>query len=105
MIDIGWLFSCGKTFLHFAEALNDQDRDAVNDTDFVKYILDVFWKKYQIKIVLRIFLPYILYAILTFVYLVEIINNDAYKERDARMIVIGLIICVLLAYMLLTEAF
>ena len=84
MIDIGWLFSCGSTFLDFANLLNDQDKDAVNDTEFVKAILEVFWKKNQNYIVLKIFLPYIVYVCLTFVYLVDILNNDAQKERDTR---------------------
>ena len=70
----------------------------------MKAVLEVFWKKNQNQIILKIFLPYILYLCLTFVYLVDILNNDAHKERNTRMIVIGSMICVLLIYLLVTEA-
>ena len=71
----------------------------------MKAILEVFWKKNQNYIVLKIFLPYIVYLCLTFVYLVDILNNDRQTERDTRMIVIGSMIIILLIYLLVTEAY
>ena len=71
----------------------------------MKAILEVFWKKNQNYIVLKIFLPYIVYLCLTFVYLVDILNNDRQTERDTRMIVIGSMIIILLIYLLVTESY
>ena len=45
LIDIGWLFSGGKSFLNFAAILNDLDKDVVNDTEFVTALLEVFWRR------------------------------------------------------------
>ena len=103
LIDIGWLFVGGNSFPNLAKVLNQIDSDLIFDTEFVHALLEVFWKKCQNKILMRIFLPYILYLALTFNYLVRIMNNDDYEELDELAIICGLLTCMLLVYLLITE--
>ena len=44
MIDIGWLYSDEKSFLDFAKILHYADNDQIINTEFMKALLDVFWK-------------------------------------------------------------
>ena len=50
-----------------------------------------------------IFLPYIVYVCLTFVYLIDILNNDQEEDNDKERVIIGSTIVCLVAYLITTE--
>ena len=50
-----------------------------------------------------IFLPYIVYVCLTFVYLIDILNNDKEEDNDKERVIIGSTIVCLVAYLITTE--
>ena len=45
MIDIGWLYANEKNFLDFAQILYENGQNSVYETEFVKTLLEVFWKR------------------------------------------------------------
>lgn len=57
--------------------LNDDDLCA---SDFVITLLDVFWDNYKNQMLLRVFVPYIIYLLLTLNYMVNFVTVESSKE-------------------------
>ena len=45
LIDIGWLYANEKNFLDFAVILHETGQNSIFETEFVKTLIEVFWKK------------------------------------------------------------
>ena len=52
---------------------------------------------------MTVVLPYIVYVCLTFVYLIDILNNDIEKSNDKERYMLGSIILCLNFYLITTE--
>ena len=71
-------------------------------------MLIVFWKKYQRIIVWRLFVPYLFYLVVSFEYLVRILNNEAYEMTPGNEVfkkTIGVVNCILIVYLLHGEVY
>ena len=73
LLDIGWLYADSNGFLDFVQVLDkaSQNNKELFDTQFVKTLLNVFWEKYNYKIIWKIFFPYVLYLILSISFMVQ----------------------------------
>ena len=74
-MDLSWLFRNKKDFLDFVQVLNEFDRDRLFQTIYVQALTDEFWMKNLKKIMLRTFLPWVIYSILSVVYFAYSLNN------------------------------
>ena len=50
-----------------------------------------------------IFLPCVVYVGLTFIFLIDILNNDKEEDNDKERMIIGFILVILISYLILTE--
>lgn len=100
VIDMDWIFREGnaKKLLGF---LTKQTNSNIYTTNSIRVFIDLLWKKFQPKIIMEVFVPYLLYMIsfvllcssLTTRLLNHIIAPNAYKEITSD---IGLVLTVLL---------
>ena len=70
MLDLGWLYADNMNFNQFASFLGNK---TIIMTDFSRVMLDSFWSVYKDKIFRFIFVPYIMYLLLTIYYMTEVV--------------------------------
>ena len=68
MIDIAWIFANEAYFLDFATALNNEGQADLYMTHFVKIMTQVYWSYNKWLIFWSIFVPYVLYLVISIFY-------------------------------------
>lgn len=74
ILDIRWLLRDGNTFLDFATIMDEFTYDSLYNTEFLRALTNEFWHIYKLPIVLRAFVPWILYSTLSMVYFAKVLN-------------------------------
>ena len=91
LLDLGWLYADGNVFLDFIDVLQSADYSQdIFASEFIKTLLDVFWRDNEVKIFRKIFLPYMMYLIVTLIYMVHIVNEHT-REEQGNWFYIGII--------------
>ena len=106
ILDIRWLLRDGNTFLDFATIMDEFTYDSLYNTEFLRALTNEFWHIYKLPIVLRAFVPWILYSTLSMVYFAKVLNPsfDYQTEKNANLWrVLAIIVILLTAYQLYIE--
>lgn len=89
-MDLGWLYANAKVFLDFIDVLVETDSQSdIFASEFVKTLLDVFWQENESKIFRKIFLPYMIYLVITLMYMIHIVNEHT-REQQGYWFYIGM---------------
>ena len=67
------MYSNKKSFLDFVLVLDACKRPDLLMTDFVKIMLNVFWKKHKWQILWKAFIPYCIYLALSLYYMLNVV--------------------------------
>lgn len=86
MIDIAWIFANEAYFLDFATALNNEGQADLYTTHFVKIMTQVYWSYNKWLIFWSIFVPYVLYLVISIFYLMNVICQDVENEHHLMYI-------------------
>lgn len=86
MIDIAWIFANEAYFLDFATALNNEGQADLYMTNFVKIMTQVYWSYNKWLIFWSIFVPYVLYLVISIFYLMNVICQDVENEHHLMYI-------------------
>ena len=68
MLDIGWIFANECDVQKLICALKGCPYDSIFSTDLVIGLVDIFYKKYRDEILLKCFLPYVVYFLTTIIF-------------------------------------
>ena len=79
-MDIKWLIKGGKEFLDFLPILEKFERDNLFQTEFMKSLTHEYWMEYLKKIILRTFIPWVAYSVLSLVYFAQTLSDDFSSE-------------------------
>ena len=74
MLPIDWVFAgtLKKTengFADFVVALSKAPHESLFSTDLIKMLVDHFWSRYYRAVIVKCFIPFFLYLVLTLFYL------------------------------------
>ena len=107
IMDIRWIIKGGQEFLDFLPILEKFERDNLFQTEFMKSLTHEYWMDYLKKIILRTFIPWVAYSVLSIVYFAQTLNDDFRNVDGAEKVfwkVIGVIILILIGYQLFIES-
>ena len=76
VMDIKWLIKRGQEFLDFLPILEKFKRDNLFQTEFMKSLTHEYWMDYLKKIILRTFIPWVAYSVLSLVYFTQTLSDD-----------------------------
>ena len=88
-LDIGWLYADKKDFLEFVRILTQCSNKEIYTSELVKSLLEINWDSSKNSIVKFIIIPYILYLIMTLLYLVYVVIQTP-DENATWPLVLGL---------------
>ena len=96
--NLTWLFRDGQNFTDLVSILTETDRKEILATEFVKFLLDEFWSSYKRELVLRMFIPYMLYSLSSFGFMymkLQLLHGLAEDESYPAGLAIGGILTVI----------
>ena len=81
IINVGWLYNKSKSFAGIVPdlALYCEQRPRLVETDFIKHLIEAYWKQSQKKIIYKLLYPYMAYLILNLSFLVS--ASEQYEEE------------------------
>lgn len=86
MIDIAWIYANEHYFLEFATAIDHTGQADLYMTHFVKIMTQVYWSYNKWLIFWSIFVPYVLYLVISIFYLMNVICQDVENEHHLMYI-------------------
>ena len=75
IMDLGWMYRYGLTYLDFATCIADYKRDDLFRTVFVSSMADQYWYGFLRTILLRTMLPWVIYSSMSIFYLAKTLNG------------------------------
>lgn len=104
MLPIDWIFApCnGKTQVGFADfvvALAQAPHESLFSTDLIETLVDHFWSRYYIAVILKCFLPFLIYMVCTLYYISNYAVTGVKKpEEFSEEMVLRYLIIILILY-------
>ena len=96
------MFRDNKNFTNLVVILNKSDRKEIFATKFVGFLLEQFWEYYKRKLVIRMFLPFCLYAIcsISFMYFStkRIVEGEDNAYAEELYLIAAIVTSILWAY-------
>ena len=107
IFNIGWMFYGGRRFMSHADLFRNQP-ESFYKTALMLNLLEAFWKKDQIMIIFRMFLPYLIYLSLSisFYYYGLLGRSDEAKEEtlvEMPIFITGVCMLVFWFYIMINE--
>lgn len=65
LLDLSWLLSDRKNFIHFVSTLESASNDQIYNTELISTLLDNFWEENYEKILWKCLIPWVIYAFTT----------------------------------------
>ena len=97
-MDIQWILRDGKGFLDFVPILEEFERDNLFQSDFMQALAHEYWMGYLKKILVRAFIPWVIYSGLSLMYFSHTLRQgfevEADRKEELKWHVIGAIILI-----------
>ena len=74
-LDLSWFYSDRKNFYSLARSLQNQT-SRFYTSEFVTYLLELFWAQSKRTILIRHFLPYLMFVIFSILYMYDTLSRE-----------------------------